>query len=188
MGTDLTHKSEFSLRWRHDERAEFDTPTLAAGVTASIEAAGGAAIAAIKSAADKGARHLLLDDPIDHVINAAESTGVDFTTAGLGHGASGTMTFTDAPDHEVVDVGGNGSHTTGLTDGTISSSLWASDAAAHTTTSTGNSVLLDIDKGLSPTLSVDAVNPAHVTQPISGVQADEPGSVTSTEASGTQVI
>ncbi len=103
-----------------------------------------------------------MDDTIDHVINAAESTGVDFTVAGLGHGAIGTVTLTDAADHHAIDVTGNGSETAGLTDGTIRSSLRASDGAGDTTTATGNSVLLDTDKGPSPTLSVNAVNPTYV--------------------------
>ena len=73
----------------------------------------------------------------DHVINAAESTRVDFTKAALGRGASGT----------------------------IKSSLRASDGAGHATTA--NSVLLDTDNCLSPTLSGNAVNPTDVAHTIS---------------------
>jgi hypothetical protein len=159
MRADLAYTSKFSPRWHHKES---DTANLAADVTASIEAAAAAAIASIKSAADTGIPQLLSDDTIDHVINAAESTGVDVTAAGLGHGASGTMTFTDAADHQLVDVAGNGSYTAGLTDGTISSSLRASDGAGHANSLSGNSVLLDTNKGLSPTLPVNAVNPTYV--------------------------
>ena len=73
----------------------------------------------------------------DHVIKAAESTRVDFTKAAFGRGASGT----------------------------IKSSLRASDGAGHATTA--NSVLLDTDNYLSPTLSGNAVNPTDVTHTIS---------------------
>ena len=159
-----------------------DTTSLAADVTASIEAAASAAIASIRSAADIGNPQLLAVDTIDHVINAAELTGVDFTAAGRGHGASGPMTFTDAADHQTVDVAGNGSFTAGLTDGTIRSSLPAGDGAGHTTTAT--SVLPDTDKGPSQTSSVNAVNPTHMTPTISGLEGDEFGTVTSTGANG----
>ena len=154
---DLAHKPKFSPLW-HNAEGEFDTAILAAGVTASIEAAAAAAIASIRSTADTGNPQLLADDTIDHVINAVELTGVDFTAAGLGHGASGPVTLTDAAEHQLVDVAGNGSFMAGLTDGTIRLSLPASDGAGHTTTATENSVLPDTDKGLSQTLSVNAVN------------------------------
>src|SRR5437667_12344408 len=88
------------------------------------------------------------DDTIDHLGNTAESTGVDSAAAGLGHGAS--VTFTDAADHQAVDVAGNGSYAAGLTDRMISSSLPAIDGAGPTTTAAGNSVLLDTGKGPSP--------------------------------------
>jgi|SRR5882724_8825454 len=124
MGTDLTRKSAFSPRGHHQEPAESDTANLAAAVTASIEAA--AAIGFLnKSAATIGTPRLLVDDAIDHIINinAAESTGVDFTVAGLGQAT------------------------------------------------TANSVLLDTNNCLSPTLSGNAVNPTDVTHTISGKAA-----------------
>jgi hypothetical protein len=49
--------------------------------------------------------------------------------------------------------------------GTIKSLLRASDGAGHATTA--NSVLLDTDNCLSPTLSANAVNPTDVTHTIS---------------------
>jgi len=66
----------------------------------------------------------------------------------------------------------------------------ASESASLTTTptATGNSVSLDTDKVLSPTLSVDAVNPTHVGLTNSGIVGDESGTVTFTDASGNQVI
>jgi hypothetical protein len=80
---------------------------------------------------------LSIDTTSDHAIKAAESTRVDFTKAALGHAASGT----------------------------IKSSLRASDGAGHATTA--NSVLLDTDNCLSPTLSGNVVNPTDVTHTIS---------------------
>ena len=55
---------------------------------------------------------LSIDTTSDPAIKAAESTRVDFTKAGLGPGASGTGSFTDAADHQVVaDFAGYGSCT-----------------------------------------------------------------------------
>jgi hypothetical protein len=99
METDLAHESTFSPRWH---QRESDTANLAADVTASIEAAAAAAIASIKSAADP---QILTDDTIDHVANAAASTGVDFTVAGLGHSAIGTVTLSDAADDTITARG-----------------------------------------------------------------------------------
>lgn len=80
---------------------------------------------------------LSIDTTSDSAIKAAESTRVDFTKAALGHCASGT----------------------------IKSSLRASEGAGHATTA--NSVLLDTDNYLSPTLSVNAVNSTDVAHRIS---------------------
>src|SRR5262245_17615740 len=46
--------------------------------------------------AGSGAASLSVNDTSDHVVNAVESGAVGFTVSGLGAGASGTVTFTDA--------------------------------------------------------------------------------------------
>jgi Protein of unknown function (DUF642) len=183
----LAYKTSFSPRWHHNES---DTVNLASDVRASIEAAAAAAIASIKSAAEIGNPQLLADDAIDHVANAAESTGIDFTAAGSGRGASGTVTFTDAADHQAVDVAGNGSHTAGLSDGTMKSLLQASDGAGHSTTGTGNSGSLDADGGVSPTLSVNALNPTQVVSAGGTLELSSPysGTISFAGASGTLKI
>jgi hypothetical protein len=79
MRADLSYKSTNSPWWHHRDS---DTADVAADVTTSIEAA----------TADVGTPQPLADDASDYLINAAGSTGVDFTVAGLGHGASGTVT------------------------------------------------------------------------------------------------
>jgi Bacterial Ig-like domain len=158
-------------------------------MASSIEAAAAAAIASINSAAEMGNPPLRADDAIDHVVNAAESTGVAFT-AGLGGGASGTVTFTDAADHQAVDVAGNASSTAGLTDGTMKSLLQASDGAGHSTTWTGNSGSLDTDGGVSPTLSVNALNPTQVVSAGETLELASPysGTISFAGATGTLKI
>src|SRR3974390_289158 len=131
---------------------------------------------------------LTVNDTSDHIINATESSAVAFTVSGLGGNQSGSVTFTDAANHQVVvDVGANGSFTADLstlTDGTITSSLSTSDTAGHTASATGNSVTLDTDKDLTPDVTVNAADPAHVTFTISGLEGDETGTMTFTDSLG----
>ncbi len=115
-----------------------------------------------------------------------------FTVSGLTAGETGAVTFTDTADHQVVvSVAANGTYSadlSGLTDGTITSSLWAADAAGDSATASGNAVTLDTDSALKPSLSVDATNPAHVTFTVSGLESDYSGTVTFTDASGNQDV
>ena len=70
---------------------------------------------------------LSINDTSDHVINFTEAGNVSFTVAGLGGNQTGTVTFTDAADQQVVvNVGANGSYSadlSALTDGAITSLL-----------------------------------------------------------------
>jgi large repetitive protein len=131
---------------------------------------------------------LLVDGTADNVINGTESTAVTFTVSGLGPSATAKVTFSDASNHQiVVDVGGNGTFSanlSGLTDGTITSLLSATAPNGSVTTATGNSVSLDTDSSLSPTLSVNAANPADVTFTVSGLESDYSGTVTFTDSTG----
>ena len=90
-----------------------------------------------------------------------------------------------------MNVGGNGGYTADLstlTDGTITSVLSAANLAGHVMTATGNAVSLDTDKDLNPSLSVDATNPTHTVFTVSGLEGDETGTVTFTDASGHQGV
>jgi Right handed beta helix region len=135
---------------------------------------------------------LVVNDTADHVINATESTAVAFTVSGLARGETGALTFADASNHEVVvDVGGNGTYSANLstlTDGTITSSLAATDPNGVDASAAGNAVQLDTDSALKPSLSVDATIPSHVTFTVSGLEGDESGTVTFTDPSGRQDV
>ena len=135
---------------------------------------------------------LIVNDTADHVINATESTAVTFTVSGLESGEAGTVTFTDASNHHVfVGVDGSGTYSanlSALTDGQITSSLSAADVAGNSATASGNTVSLDTDSALTPSLSVDATIPSHVTFTVSGLEGDETGTVTFTDSSGSQDV
>ena len=168
---------------------------MAAAVTASIEAAAAAAIASIKSVRSGGTLsvpQLLVDDTVDHVINAAEATNVDFSVVGPAAGESGTVTFTDVANHQVTAaIAANGTYSvdlSSLTDGAVTSSITITDSAGQSSTVSGNSIILDTDKGLSPTLVVDAANPSHVTFAISGFEGDETGAITFTDSVGHEAV
>ena len=128
------------------------------------------------------------DDTADQVINAAESNAVAFTVSGLQAGTVGKVTFADGADHQVVvNVAANGTYSanlSALTDGTISSSLSSTAPTGRVTSAIGNSVSLDTDSGLNPTLSVDAANPTDVKFTVSGLESDYSGTVTFTDSTG----
>jgi Bacterial Ig-like domain/Right handed beta helix region len=131
---------------------------------------------------------LSLNDTADHIVNSTESASVTFTVSGLPSNEPGTVTFTDAANQQVVvNVGGNGNFSadlSALTDGTITSSLVATGAAGHATSVSGNAVTLDTDRGLTPTVVVDAGDPANVKFTISGLEGDEAGTMTFTDTTG----
>jgi len=133
-----------------------------------------------------------VNDTADHIINAAESTAVAFTVSGLAAGATGAVTFTDIANHQVVvRVGGNGTYSANLSalaDGTVTSALSATDTSGNNVIASGNAVPLDTDSTLTPSLSVDATNPAHVTFTVSGLEGDESGTVTFTDGSNHQDV
>src|SRR5437016_3014632 len=101
---------------------------------------------------------LTVADTLDHVINNSESTAASFTVAGLDDGGTGTVTFSDGVNPDVVvTVTGNGTHTANLhslNDGPITSALAFTDAEGNTASATGNTVALDTDKTETATLTV----------------------------------
>ena len=135
---------------------------------------------------------LRIDDTTDHVINATESNAVTFEVSGLTSGATGTVTFTDSANHEVVvNVGANGSYSADLStlaDGTIGSSLAATSPSGGTGSATGNAITLDTDRDLTPTFTYDSTDPSHVVFTIAGLEGDEHGAVTFTDVNGQQDV
>ena len=102
---------------------------------------------------------LVVADTADHVINNTESTAVSFTVGGLDEAGTGTVTFSDGVNpNVVVSVTGNGTYTANLhslKDGSITSALAFTDPENNTAAATGNTVTLDTDKTQVATLSVD---------------------------------
>jgi hypothetical protein len=135
-----------------------------------------------------GATSLSIDDIADHMINATESVAVSFSVSGLKAGTIGAVIFSDAANHQVmVSVAANGTYSTDLSalmDGTITSSLSATDSHGTSTSVAGNAVLLDTDSGLNPMLSVNAANPTDVKFTVSGLESDYSGTVTFTDSAG----
>ena len=135
-----------------------------------------------------GAASLSVNDTADHIINAAESTAVAFTVSGLAVGGTGTVTFSDTSNHQVVvNVDGNGAFSanlSGLTDGPITSLLSAAGPNGLSTTPAGNIVSLDTDSSLNPSLSVNAADPSNVVFTVSGLESDYSGKVTFTNSTG----
>src|SRR5262249_7565368 len=111
--------------------------------------------------------------------------------SGLKVNETATVTFTDVDNHQVmVNVSANGNYSANLStldDGTITSSLSAI-LGAHTTSVAGNALTLDTDRDLTPALTVDAADPAHVTFTVSGLEGDESGTVTFTDTNGLQDV
>ena len=135
-----------------------------------------------------GATSLSIDDIADHMINATESVAVTFSVSGLKAGTIGAVIFSDAANHQVmVSVAANGTYSTDLSalmDGTITSSLSATDSHGTSTSVAGNDASLDTDSGLNPMLSVNAANPTDVKFTVSGLESDYSGTVTFTDSAG----
>jgi hypothetical protein len=130
---------------------------------------------------------LAVNETADHGINGTEQTAGSFMVSDLPHGETGTVTFSDNSNRQVVvGVSKDGAYSTNLsalTDRIIKSSLLATDPAGSSATATGNPALLDTDSALTPSLSFDTTNPAHVTFAVS-----ETGTVTFNDASGRQHV
>ena len=107
-------------------------------------------------------------------------------------GAIADNTFSNVADRQVaMNVTGNGNDSADWStpaDGKVASSLLVTNPGGQSTSATGNAASLDTDSSLQPSLSVDAANPAHVTFTVSGLEPDYSGTVTFTDASGTQDV
>ena len=191
----MTHSSWNNRNGFSSSRNQGATDAVAtpSDVTASNESAASDAISSTHAdtAAQVGSSlpQLTVNDTVDHIVNSSEATAVQYTVSGLD--SSGTVTFKDASNHEVTaSISGNGVYTadlSSLTDGKITSSVTTGDAG-HTNSVSGNTISLETDKDLNPSLSVDASNPSHVTFSISGFQGDEKGSITFTDSLGHESV
>ena len=132
---------------------------------------------------------LEIDPTTDHVIGATEATSVSFIVSGLNVNETATVTFTDADNHKVsLNVSTNGNYSADLStlvDGTIISSL-AGTGPGATTSVSGNAITLDTDHDLTPTLTINAADPAHVMFTVGGLEGDEHGTVTFTDTNARQ--
>ena len=100
-----------------------------------------------------------------------------FSVGGLASDDSGSITFTDAANNsKTVDIV-NGTpvsatvNLSGFSDGTVTASLSASDAAGNTfTANSSNTATLDQDKGEQAALSLSFVNTTILTAHANAVQ------------------
>ena len=135
---------------------------------------------------------LAINDPANQLVNAAEVNNVPFTVSGLALNETATVIFTDVDNNQVsVNVNADGSYSANLStldDGTITSSLVETGQGDHTTPVAGTSITLDTDRGLTPTMTVNAANPANVTFAVGGLEGDEHGTVTFTDTNDQQDV
>ena len=140
------------------------------------------------------AARMSVEDTTDNVNNSMGSGDASFTVSRLTANEPATVQFADfAGFQSVLNVDANGSYTadlSSLSDRTITSSTTSTtsslSAANLGAPIPGNSVVLDTDKGLNPSLSFDGTDPAHAVFTISGLNGDEHGTVTFTDVSGHQ--
>ena len=95
----------------------------------------------------------------------------------------------DTAAYPVVMNGNKSADLSTQADRTVASSLLrTAPEGGQNTSVTGNAVSLDSNSSLQPSLSLDATNPAHVTFTVSGLEPAYSGTVTFTDASGTQDV
>ena len=135
---------------------------------------------------------LAINDPANQLVNAAEVNNVPFTVSGLALNETATVIFTDVDNNQVsVNVNADESYSANLStldDGTITSSLVEIGQGDLTTPVAGTSITLDTDRGLTPTMTVNAANPANVTFTVGGLEGDEHGTVTFTDTNDRQDV
>jgi Ca2+-binding RTX toxin-like protein len=115
------------------------TATVSATDTAGNSAAGTSGATVLDTTADKGGD--LAVSVTDNLVGNAEKTSVAYTVAGLDLDATATVTFSDGKN-SVVGVNGV-ADLSGLTDGPITASISATDAAGNTAAGTSGATVLD---------------------------------------------
>ena len=122
-----------------------------------------------------GAMNLTDDLTSNFAIGTTESTAVSFTAFGIETGQTG-----------VANTGGGSTYSANLSalpGAPTSSSPVATDSAGNET-SPGSAA----SQGVNPALSFDGTNPSHAVFTVSGLEGDESGTVTFTDASGRQDV
>src|SRR5207245_11588731 len=101
---------------------------------------------------------LTFPSTLAHLINPSASTTRRSSDLGLDDGGTGTVTFSDGVNPDVVvTVTGNGTHTANLhslNDGPITSALAFTDAEGNAATATRKTATHDTDKTETATLTV----------------------------------
>src|SRR6516225_3753901 len=140
-------------------------------------------------------------------IGAVGAGQVAFTISGLETDDSGTLTFSDQAGHAVVVTIVNGQavdsqghpistvNLSSLSDGTITSSLAVSDTAGNQFSASGNAVPLEHKLGEHPSVLVNggsttpigAAGAGQVAFTIAGLDPEDTGTVTFTDANGKTV-
>ncbi|MBA5685508.1 Ig-like domain-containing protein [Rugamonas apoptosis] len=160
------------------------TVTVAATDTAGNHASGAGAATTLDTTADAGAD--LAVHLSDSLVNNAEKGAVAYTVSGLDDDATATVTFSDGV-HSVTGSDGTANLST-LTDGAITVTVAATDAAGNHANGAGAATTLDTtaDAGadLAVHLSDSLVNNAEkgsVAYTVSGLDADATAVVTFTD-------
>ena len=152
--------------------------------------------------ADGSNSSLFVDDTADYLGSPSETAnvpsavfGLELTAfggsrnvpfAGAGpEGGGGTVTVSDTPNPQAVaDVASNGNYSAGWwtpANSPVTSSLLVSDPTSQNNGANGNVAPPDTDNSLTPTLSVNAKNPADVVFTVSGLGSGYSGTVTFTD-------
>ncbi|MFI0845977.1 Ig-like domain-containing protein [Mesorhizobium sp. IMUNJ 23232] len=125
----------------------------------------------------------------DNLVGNAEKTSVAYTVAGLDGDATATVTFTDGTN-SVQGVNGV-ADLSGLTDGPITATVSATDAAGNTAAGASGATVLDTiaDEGgdLAVSVADDLVNNAEKTSvayTVAGLDPDATATITFTSSGG----
>ena len=136
------------------------------------------------------------------LIGSAGATAVSFTITGLdsgdtGAGNTGTVSFVEGAQTVTVGVTGDGTYTanlsSGLNDGTVSTSLTFTDAAGNNFSATGPTVTLDQDKGETASVSgpagtLGSASASHVAFTVTVPDANETGSLILTDGGNSLTV
>ncbi|WP_395406580.1 Ig-like domain-containing protein [Pseudoduganella sp. UC29_106] len=166
------------------------TVSISALDIAGNSAAGTGAATVLDTTADAGSD--LAVKVTDSLVNNAEKGAVAYTVLGLDSDATATVTFSDGV-HSVTGSNGTANLST-LTDGPITVSISATDAAGNSASGTGAATVLDTTADAGNNLAVQVsdslVNNAEkgtVAYTVTGLDADATATVTFKDASNHSV-
>ncbi|WP_412553704.1 tandem-95 repeat protein [Shimia sp. MIT1388] len=172
------------------------TTTITASVT-SADAAGNTTTVtdteeySVDTNADEGGDLAVSIDDTDGYVSDSEAATASYTITGLDGDATATVVFSNGVDTDITVSGlTNGTHSvdlSGLSDGPITATVTATDAAGNTATGAGDSSVLDTDAdlgaGLAVTVSdangiINAAEATAVSFTVVGLDADASAIVT----------